>query len=112
MSPLTVKLKSLIDALSLNTGAAFEKSSESILGLIWVWSMKLMLGGSEPLSAFINDAFAESSGRSPVRVMSLPLRMIESAANDIFGAPDLLEVATVDDALLGALPERGSPNAP
>jgi hypothetical protein len=44
--------------------------------------------------------------------MSLPLRMIESAANDIFGAPDLLGVATADDALLGALPERGSPNAP
>ncbi len=76
VSPLTVRLKSVIEALSLKIGPAFEKSSASTSGLIWIWSMMLTPGTNEPLSTFINAALAESSGKSPLSVMSLPFRVI------------------------------------
>jgi len=41
--------------------------------------------GQRALSAFINAALAESSGKSPLSVMLLPLRAIESGAKDSFG---------------------------
>ncbi|BBZ51155.1 hypothetical protein MHEI_28720 [Mycobacterium heidelbergense] len=50
-------------------------------------------GGSEPLSAFINAALAESSGKSPLSVKPLPLRVIDSGANDSLGVPELLDDA-------------------
>ena len=102
VSTLTVRLKSVIDALSVKIGPALEKSSASTLGSILIWSMTLTPGPSAPLSVFISVALAESSGKSPLSVMLLPLRLIESGARDNFGAPGLLDGA----ALLGPAPDR------
>lgn len=62
LSTLTVRLKSGMGALALKTGPAFVKSSALASGLIQIWSMTLTSGVSEPLSAFISAALAESSG--------------------------------------------------
>ena len=67
-------------------------------------------GGNAPLSAFISAALAESSGKSPLSVMSLALRAIESGAKLNFGAPDLLDGPSVAGAPDDA--ERGPSNAP
>src|ERR1700739_223449 len=48
VSPLTVRLKSRIEALSLKTAPAFEKSSEATVGLRLIWSLMLTSGPSEP----------------------------------------------------------------
>ena len=99
VSTLTVRLKSVIDALSVKIGPAFEKSSASTLGSILIWSMTLTPAPRAPLSVFISTAFAESSGKSPLSVMLLPLRLIDSGARDNFEAPGLLDgVAEPDPA--------------
>ena len=65
--------------------------------------------GSELLSAFIKAALADSSGKSPLSVMLLPLLAIESGAEDNCGAPDLLDGASVP---FGPSVERARSNAP
>ncbi len=94
----------MIDALPVKIGPAFEKSSASTLGSILIWSMTLTPGPSAPLTVFISVALAESSGKSPLSVMLLPLRLIESGARDNFGAPGLFDGAF---QLLGPAPDRG-----
>src|ERR1700739_4255983 len=71
----------------------------------------LTLPGSEPLNAFISAVLAESSGKSPLSVMLLPLRVIDSGAKDNLGAPDLLDGVTAGSAPNAPLVERGRSNA-
>lgn len=95
VSPLTERSKSVIASLAWKTGPAFAKSSASTLGLIWIWSTTLTPGGSAPLSEFISAALAESSGKSPLSVMLLPLRLIESGARDNASAPGFFDAVLV-----------------
>src|ERR1700722_1159776 len=112
LPPSTVRLKSVIDALFLKTAPAFEKSSASTFGLIRIWSTMLTPAGRAFFSTFVSTAFAESSGKSPVRVTSLPLRAIESGAKDNGGLPGLLEEPVAGGTPAGPTPDRSRSNAP
>ena len=61
---------------------------------------------SAPLKESSNDVFAARSGSSPLRVKSLPFRVIDSGANDsdgtlTFGAVTVGAVSVTDASTLG-----------
>src|SRR5262245_9186342 len=85
VSPLTARLKSVIDAAALKTGPALEKSSELTSGLTRTLSMMSTSGPADVFIVSTSDAFAAALGRSPWIVMLLPLRVIDKGANDNTG---------------------------
>src|SRR5579875_1652043 len=85
VSPATERPKSGIDAAALKTGPASEKSSALMSGLIPRLSMTLASEPTDAITASSKALLAFSSGKSPRSVMSLPLRVIDTGANDIGG---------------------------
>ncbi|CKM56560.1 Uncharacterised protein [Mycobacterium tuberculosis] len=69
-------------------------------------------GASKPLSAVIKAALAASSGKSPIRVTVLPLRLIDSKDKDNAEAPRVLVGVSVGNTPVGPVTDWGRSNAP
>ncbi|CAM2960849.1 hypothetical protein MYIN104542_12120 [Mycobacterium intermedium] len=93
-------MNSGIDAAAKKMGSAFEKSSEWTRGSIRIWSMTLTPGVTMDFIDAISAALEFSSGKSPMSVIVLPLRLIDSSDN---GGPGVLDGPLVGSRV-GTLP--------
>ena len=82
VSPLRSKLKSGMSTAALNKPPSPVKSGALTPALMFRLSVKLTSAPKVPRKVSSNAFFAFRSGRSPVSVKPLPLRTIDSGAND------------------------------
>src|SRR6476659_4355869 len=82
VSPLRSKLKSGTSTAASKNKPSLEKSGALTAALIVRLSVRLMSGPNALRRASSSDVFAVTSVSSPLSEMSLPLRTIDSGAND------------------------------